>query len=152
AATEEPKMSMSAAGPHRSFSCECAACGSASRRHFLAGAVALGAASVWSGDRLFAQTAKPKLIDTHHHFFPPAYQRAWLDWEDRHRIPHFASQVAWSREKAVEGMDQNGITTSVLSIASTPGVWFDSGPEAAARMVRLCNDFAADMMRDYPGR
>ena len=49
-------------------------------------------------------------------------------------------------------MDKNGIKTAILSIASTPGVWFDAGPEAASRMVRTCNDYAADMMREYPGR
>ena len=33
----------------------------------------------------------------------------------------------------VEDMDQNGIRTGVLSIASTPGVWFDLGPAEAGR-------------------
>lgn len=92
------------------------------------------------------------LIDTHHHFYPPDYQKAWLDWEDARKIPHFPTQVAWTRAKAIEEMDKNGIKTAVLSIASTPGVWFDTGPEAASRMVRTCNDYAADMIREYPGR
>jgi predicted TIM-barrel fold metal-dependent hydrolase len=128
----------------------CACC--TSRRQFLAGAAAFGAASVYSNGKPLAQPAKPKLIDTHHHFYPPAYQKAWFDWEDQRRIPHFATQVAWSREKAVEDMDRNGITTAILSIASTPGVWLDSGPEAAAGIVRACNDYAANMIRDYQGR
>src|SRR5215469_10820567 len=29
-----------------------------------------------------------KLIDTHHHFYPPPYQKAWADWEDQRKIPH----------------------------------------------------------------
>jgi hypothetical protein len=33
------------------------------------------------------------LIDTHHHFYPPEYQKLWLDWEDQRKIPHFAGQV-----------------------------------------------------------
>src|SRR6202022_1870300 len=37
-------------------------------------------------------------------------------------------------------------------VASTPGLWFDTGPESAGRMVRICNDYGAEMMRDYPGR
>ena len=49
-------------------------------------------------------------------------------------------------------MDRGGVRTAVLSIASTPGVWFDAGPEAAGRMVRTCNDYGAEMMRDHPGR
>src|SRR6202171_2613631 len=49
-------------------------------------------------------------------------------------------------------MDRSGIRVAVLSIASTPGLWFDAGPESAGRMVRICNDYGAEMMRDYPGR
>jgi predicted TIM-barrel fold metal-dependent hydrolase len=40
----------------------------------------------------------------------------------------------------------------VLSLASTPGVWFDLGAEKANQLARGCNDFAAEMMRDNPGR
>ena len=41
---------------------------------------------------------------------------------------------------------------AVLSLASTPGVWFDAGTAEAGRMVRACNDYGAQMVRDYPGR
>ena len=112
---------------------------------------AWGATAMLSGGIALGQTAS-NLIDTHHHFYPPDYQKAWLDWEDARKLPHFPTQVAWTRAKAIEEMDKNGIKTAVLSIASTPGVWFDTGPEAASRMVRACNDYAADMIREYPGR
>jgi len=72
-----------------------------SRRALLAGAAAFGAASVLSAHGAHGEAAKTKVIDTHHHFYPPAYQKAWLDWEDARKIPHFASQVAWTRDKAV---------------------------------------------------
>ena len=49
-------------------------------------------------------------------------------------------------------MDKNGIRTGMLSLPSTAGLWFDAGPEAAARMVRICNDYGAQMVRDFPGR
>jgi hypothetical protein len=68
------------------------------------------------------------------------------------KIPHFAGQVAWSKAKAIEDMDQAGIRVGVLSIASTPGVWFNLDAEKASRLARDCNDFAAEMMRDNPGR
>jgi 6-methylsalicylate decarboxylase len=123
-----------------------------SRRRFLVGAGAFVAASMVPGGLVLGQGESRRLIDTHHHFYPPAYQKAWLDWEDQRKIPHFAQQVAWTREKAVEEMDRNGIRVAVLSIASTPGLWFDAGPESAGRMVRICNDYGAEMMRDYPGR
>ena len=50
-----------------------------SRRKLLAGAAMLGAASVLSAHGARAQAAKTKVIDTHHHFYPPAYQKAWMD-------------------------------------------------------------------------
>ena len=49
-------------------------------------------------------------------------------------------------------MDKAGIRVGVLSLASTPGVWFDLGAEKANQLARSCNDFAAEMMRDNPGR
>jgi predicted TIM-barrel fold metal-dependent hydrolase len=129
---------------------ECCGCSAhLSRRRFMAGAAALGAAAVLPGN---ASGEAARLIDTHHHFYAPAYQKAWLDFEDARKIPHFPSQVAWTREKAVEEMDKNNIRTGVLSLPSTPGLWFNAGAEAAGRMARTCNDFAAEMMRDYPGR
>jgi 6-methylsalicylate decarboxylase len=99
-----------------------------------------------------AQSAAAGVIDTHHHFYPPAYQKAWLDWEDTRKIPHFANQVAWSREKAIEDLDKNGVATAVLSIASTPGTWFGLDATAAGAMVRTCNDYGAEMVRDHKDR
>jgi predicted TIM-barrel fold metal-dependent hydrolase len=125
-------------------------CHSPSRRRFMA-AVGAWSAAMLPGGGVLGQAAS-SLIDTHHHFYPPDYQKAWLDWEDARKLPHFPTQVAWTRAKTIEEMDRNGIKTAVLSIASTPGLWFDAGPEAASRMVRTCNDYAADMMREYPGR
>ena len=130
----------------------CICCGpSLSRRGFLAGLGAFGAASAFPFAAARGQT-KPALIDTHLHFYPPEYQKLWLDWEDARKQPHFPGQVAWTREQAVEDMDRDGVRAGILSIASTPGVWFDVGPAEASRLARACNDYAADMMRDHPGR
>jgi predicted TIM-barrel fold metal-dependent hydrolase len=92
------------------------------------------------------------LVDTHHHFYAPEYQNAWLEWEKKRSIPHFQQQVGWSRGKALEDMDKAGVSSAILSLASTPGVWFDASPADVARMARLCNDYGADMVRSYPGR
>ena len=132
------------------LSTTCGCCGS--RRQFLTGAAALGAAALMGGREASAQAKTAKLIDTHHHFYPPTYQKAWGDWEDQRKIPHFGVQLAWTKENDLEAMDKNGITTAVLSLASTPGVWFDAGAEKAHDMARLCCDFAAGMVRDKPGR
>ena len=131
-----------------SFRCAC----HSSRRQFLAGAAAIGAAALLPAGETPAQAASVKLIDTHHHFYPPAYQKTQIDWEDQRKIPHFGTQSAWTRDNDIEAMDKNGITTSILSLASTPGVWFDTGAEKAHDMARLCCDFAAEMVRDHPGR
>src|SRR5438105_13093013 len=124
-------------------------CGSGlSRRRFVTGLGTLGATAALAG--LARGEDKPALIDTHHHFYPPEYQKAWLDWEDARKRPHFPSQVVWTREKTVEEMDKAGIRIGMLSLASTPGLWFDSGSDAAARMVRLSADYGARMVQDFP--
>lgn len=124
-----------------------------SRRGFLQAAGALGTAVALPGCTGLGNSASGTgLVDVHHHFYPPAYQKAWLDWEDERKIPHFTQQVGWSVEKALADMDGGGVRTSMLSLASTPGIWFDKGPAYAAQMVRDCNDYGAKMVRDYPGR
>jgi predicted TIM-barrel fold metal-dependent hydrolase len=91
-------------------------------------------------------------IDVHHHFYPPEYQKAWLDWEDQRKLPHYPSQVAWTPAKSLEEMDKAAIKTAILSVPSTPGQWFDGGPALATRMARICNDYAAAMVREHKGR
>lgn len=122
-----------------------------SRRGFLAGFGALGLASTIPSVAALGQ-ARTRLIDTHLHFYPPEYQKLWLGYEDARKQPHFPGQVAWTREKLLDDMDGNGIRAGILSVASTPGVWFDLGPAEAGRLARNCNEYAAEMMRDHPGR
>jgi predicted TIM-barrel fold metal-dependent hydrolase len=132
-----------------------AACGcGVSRRSVLAGLGAMGAAAAGFAclPEPAAAQSTPALIDTHHHFYPPAYQQAFTEWETKFKLPPSKVQNEWTRQSAVEGMDKAGIKTAMLSLPSTAGLWFNGGAEAAAKMVRICNDFAADMVRDYPGR
>jgi predicted TIM-barrel fold metal-dependent hydrolase len=138
----------SCSSKHWSFGCDCRK----SRREFLTGAAAVGATALLPSGETRAQAAPARLVDTHHHFYPPTYQKAWSDWEDQRKIPHFGVQLAWTREADIEAMDKNGITTSILSLASTPGTWFDAGADKAHDMARLCCDFGAEMVRDRPGR
>src|SRR5450631_2474971 len=83
-----------------------------SRRHVLAGSGALGAVALLPCCEAHAQGGRAGVIDTHHHFYPPDYQKAWLGWEDARKLPHFANQVGWTREKAIEELDRNGIATA----------------------------------------
>ena len=122
------------------------------RRELLGALGAMGVAAALPGCATRVSPPAKRVIDTHHHFYAPAYQKAWLDWEDQRKIPHFQSQVNWSVAKAVEDMDKAGVRTGVLSLASTPGVWFDQPAAEVATMARLCNDFGAQMVRDHPGR
>jgi len=129
------------------FGCSC----HATRRGFLAGAAAFAATAVAPNMKTPAIAAPARLIDTHHHYYPPAYQKVQIGWEDQHKIPRGVHD-SWTREQDIEAMDKNGITTAVLSLASTPGTWFDQGAAKAHDWARLCADFAAEMVRDRPGR
>jgi predicted TIM-barrel fold metal-dependent hydrolase len=119
-----------------------------SRRHLLGGAAALAAVGALP-TRSFAQT--PYRIDTHYHFFPPAYLEPLAEWGKRTGAGGLAPvQRDWSINRALDEMDRTATATGVLSI-STPGVWFGE-VEEARRMARLCNDYGAQMRRDHPGR
>src|SRR5580692_7037600 len=131
------------------FSCGCCM----GRRQFLAGGLA--AAATLPARRVFAQVpaVKPaaKRIDMHHHFLPPQYMK-----EEHERINFGHDSVAtnqllsWSPSQSIEIMDRNGIATAIASI-TTPGVWFGD-VAAARRLSRMWNDYAAEAIRDYPGR
>lgn len=150
--------------PHRLAcvgGCGCASAaggeaGALPRRRFLGalGAMAaVGAATGLPGCAAPAPgSSAPAVIDTHHHYYPPGYQKAWLDYEAKRNIPHFASQVAWTVRGAIADMDAAGVRKAILSIASTPGTWFDWPLAEVNQVVRECNDFAAGMVRDHPGR
>lgn len=122
------------------------------RRQVVAALGALAACSILPGCASPARKGQGRLVDTHHHFYAPEYQKAWLDWEDKRGIPHFAQQLGWSPARALEAMDRAGVQTAMLSLASTPGVWFDAGPAQAVRIARLCNEYGAQMVRDHRGR
>ena len=121
-----------------------------SRRTVLASLGAAGAVAAMPAAAC-AQAA-PTVIDTHLHFFPPAYLKIQKEWELARQARPNPEVHGWSAAKMLELMDQNGIRTGILSLASTPGVWFDAGPEEAVRTVRICHDYQAELRRDHPGR
>jgi 6-methylsalicylate decarboxylase len=132
-------------------SCRICESGHPSRRRFIAGVGAVAAAAMLPAPAVLGQ-AVGKLIDTHHHFYPPAYLKRQMDWEGARKIPPFPGVPDWTPARAVEQMDKNGVSIAVLSLASTPGVWFDDGAEAASKTAMMCQDYAAEMRKDYPGR
>jgi hypothetical protein len=71
---------------------------SSTRRKFLAAGSAACAATTLAMRGHAVAADGSKLIDTHHHFYLPTYQKAWADWEEQRKIPHFGVQLAWSRD------------------------------------------------------
>jgi predicted TIM-barrel fold metal-dependent hydrolase len=119
----------------------------ASRRRFLAGGLAaLGLAASRASAQAPAKTLTDKtVIDVHHHVSPPAYDQELIA-----RGLDEPPLLRWSVQKSLDDMDRAGVATAITSI-TTPGVWFgDDG--AARRLARKCNDFAAQLVRDRPGR
>lgn len=134
-------------GPWR-LTCSCCT----SRRNFLATAAAFGASAALPASKTRAQPAPAKLIDIHHHYYPPVYQQALRDRQTKHNGSGLDVQLTWTKQEDLAQIDKSGVTTAVLSLASTAGAWFDGTAKTGEYMARSCADFAAEMVRDHPGR
>jgi len=128
----------------------------ASRREFLKAVAVAGVSTVLSGSRLVAQDsppsggAKPNRIDVHHHILPPPYMLRARDRILAISDRDHSALLDWTPARAVEEMDKNGIATAMTSLG-LPGVWF-AGAKTARSLARACNEYAARMVKDYPGR
>ena len=124
-----------------------------SRREFLATLSAVGAGMVLSPVASIAQTA-PKwsgIIDTHHHIYPPNFTAKNLARIVADGSPYASGLYApWTPHYSLDQMDQNGVATAIASISS-PGVWFGNNEEGR-KWARECNEYGAQMIKDYPGR
>jgi predicted TIM-barrel fold metal-dependent hydrolase len=90
-----------------------------------------------------SDAAKSFRIDVHHHISPPAYIKETFKLQQ-------PPTLAWTPEKSLEDMDKAGVAVAITSI-TTPGVWL--GDDAQGRhLARLCNDYAATLAADHPGR
>ena len=87
-------------------------------------------------------------IDVHHHLIPPAFTAAMA----ARGLTEVASTPLpkWTVRQSLDVMDLNGIETALTSL-SAPGVYFDSKPDAVS-LARACNEFAAEMKQQHPGR
>ena len=126
-----------------------------SRTTVLAGGAAVGT-MLLGGAGAIAQTAakpKPRLIDIHHHFFPAELIATTNAYNAKHGSPPVGALfTGLSPEKSIAEMDANGISTSILSLASPKGIWFEADPKAIPALSRACNDAGAKIVRDHPGR
>lgn len=89
--------------------------------------------------------ATPHRIDIHHHVLPPKYVAELSELVKGERPPG-----NWTPERSLEDMDRNGIALSMLSLMQ-PQVWFGD-IALGRRLTRECNDYAASVARDHPGR
>jgi predicted TIM-barrel fold metal-dependent hydrolase len=121
-----------------------------SRRSLLAGIGASAVAEFVRGTPLAA--ASGGFIDVHHHQYPPEMLAATKADAARTGIPLAPYVRDWTPQRSLEVMDANGITTSVLVLAQSDGVWDLHDPAALRRMARACNEYGAEMVRMHPGR
>jgi predicted TIM-barrel fold metal-dependent hydrolase len=94
--------------------------------------------------------AGPRRIDVHHHISPRHYTQAIGPEKMVNSYP--ASRTAayeWTPEMALEDMDRGGTATAITTIYSGTHL---AEYRDAPRLARECNEYAARMMADYPGR
>ncbi|MSQ51340.1 MAG: amidohydrolase [Betaproteobacteria bacterium] len=95
--------------------------------------------------------ARAHRIDVHHHILPPEYL-ALLGAEKIFRQAGgiYAGPLEWTPAGAVELMDRCGVATGIASV-SAPGTWFGD-VEEGRKLSRICNEYAAKISADHPGR
>lgn len=126
---------------------------SSSRRQFLGGLATAGAATMLVPGQVWAQSPKHHgVVDLHHHFWAPEYLKAQVDWENAHHLPHFPTMMKWTPEMSLGVMDKAGVETAVVSLASINQGFWGLDAEAASKVVHACDDYAAKMISDHPGR
>jgi predicted TIM-barrel fold metal-dependent hydrolase len=93
---------------------------------------------------------RPNRIDVSHHIAPPGCSEA-IGPENMPggRVGPRAATYAWTPALAIEDMNRGGTATAITSVCS--GTRLAEHPKAA-RLARECNEFAARMMQDFPGR
>jgi 6-methylsalicylate decarboxylase len=87
-------------------------------------------------------------IDIHQHFLPPFYLAALA--EHGIRVGAELPFLEWDVQSTLELMDRHDIATAIVSI-SEPGVYFGDAL-SARKLARRCNEYAADLTREYPTR
>jgi 6-methylsalicylate decarboxylase len=127
-----------------------------SRRSFICQLAAVGESALLAHAQEPRTAAKPRRIDVHHHFTPPAY----LDFVKAHNQSGGAQRgrggtltaayAGWTLSEDLDDMDRNGTATAILSI-TTPGFYFGE-VEEVRRVVRESNEFAARLRADHPVR
>ena len=115
------------------------------RRDLLRWIAAAGAAVPLAAMPFRARAAaEPGRIDIHHHFQPDVY------FNFQKKYGKGFPTNAWILSKDLEDMDEAGTAVAFLSL-TTPGFAFGE-IEEVRRISRECNEYAAKLMADHPGR
>src|SRR5438876_10663068 len=91
-----------------------------------------------------AQTTASNRIDVHHHIVPPSLLQAL----GAQRMG--AASANWTPSKALEELEQGGVSAGMSSIAPAGDPFND--PSTAVPPCRECNDYAARLAADHPRR
>jgi len=127
----------------------------ASRRSFLKTLAVAGASAALPWSELLGQTTSgvsrivPGRIDVHHHMFPPFYVKAM---EDEMKADGFTPRP-WTPATSLDMMDKAGVATAMLSPVQR--LVMDSMSERSEKsrsLARQSNEYAAQLVRDHPGR
>jgi 6-methylsalicylate decarboxylase len=130
-----------------------------SRRKFLKALAMAGAGAILPGkaigNSLFPQAISPSVrpmlgrIDVHHHLFPPFYLKAM---EEQMRTGGFNPRP-WTPSTSIDMMDKHGIATAFVSPVQR--LVMDSMSDRSEKgrsLARQNNEYAAQMVKDFPGR
>jgi predicted TIM-barrel fold metal-dependent hydrolase len=82
-------------------------------------------------------------IDVHHHIAPAAYLRQSGEGVGR-------ALKTWSLAKSIEDLDAGGIATAIVSVTQLSK--HIANDEQRRSLARACNDEAAKIVADHPGR
>ncbi len=91
---------------------------------------------------------RERKIDVHHHILPHFY----VDALEEMGVEEAGGRAfpPWTPQDSISLMDKYGIKAAVTSI-SAPGIYFGD-PKKARVLARRCNEYSANLKRDYPGR
>ena len=102
------------------------------------------------GSEATTACASPQSIDVHHHIAP----RFFIEAVGPERLVNTypgsrKAAYEWSPAMAIEDMDRGGTATAVTSLYAAHHL---SELRDPSRVARLCNEYAARMRQDFPGR
>lgn len=99
-----------------------------------------------------AATTIPFRIDVHHHIYPRQFMlhQEKLNPKWGPQMPPAAARD-WSPQFALDQLDRTNVAVAIMQMITDPGVWFGDA-KAARILAREWNEYAAQMMRDFPKR